>query len=72
VSSLAKAGRAQDGKAPGQPCKLNHAKGQALARMIENGPVPALHGVCVWRLIDLGAMNLRGIPNPDRQADPQP
>src|SRR3974390_1691672 len=42
-----------DGKAPGQPSKLNDAQRQAVARMIENGPIPAVHGVVRWRLIDL-------------------
>jgi len=42
-----------DGKAPGQPSKLNDAQWQAVARMIESGPIPAVHGVVRWRLIDL-------------------
>jgi len=42
-----------DGKAPGQPSKLNDAQRQAIARMIESGPIPAVHGVVRWRLIDL-------------------
>ena len=42
-----------DGKAPGQPPKLNDAQRQAVARMIESGPIPAVHGVVRWRLIDL-------------------
>ncbi len=42
-----------DGKSPGHPCKLNDAQRQALARMIESGPIPAAHGVVRWRLIDL-------------------
>jgi transposase len=42
-----------DGKAPGQPSKLNDAQRQAVARMIESGPIPAVHGVVRWRLIDL-------------------
>lgn len=42
-----------DGKSPGQPSKLNEAQRQAVARMIENGPIPAVHGVVRWRLIDL-------------------
>jgi transposase len=40
-------------KAPGQPSKLNDAQRQAIARMIESGPIPAVHGVVRWRLIDL-------------------
>ena len=42
-----------DGKAPGRPSKLNDAQRQAVARMIESGPIPAVHGVVRWRLIDL-------------------
>ena len=42
-----------DGKAPGNTCKLNHSQRQALAEMVENGPMPAIHGVVRWRLKDL-------------------
>lgn len=42
-----------DRKAPGQPPKLNAGHRQALARMIEDGPIPAVHGVVRWRLADL-------------------
>ncbi len=42
-----------DGKAPGQPAKLNDSQRQALVRMVERGPIPAVHGVVRWRLIDL-------------------
>lgn len=42
-----------DRKAPGQPAKLNAAHRQALARMIVDGPIPAVHGVVRWRLADL-------------------
>jgi transposase len=42
-----------DGKSPGQPSKLNDAQRQVIARMIESGPIPAIHGVVRWRLIDL-------------------
>ena len=42
-----------DGKSPGQPAKLNDVQRQAIARMIESGPIPAVHGVVRWRLIDL-------------------
>src|ERR1700693_1670932 len=41
------------GKAPGQPPKLNDAQRQSIARMIESGPIPAIHDVVRWRLIDL-------------------
>ena len=42
-----------DGKSPGQPSKLNDTQRQAIARMIESGPIPAVHGVVRRRLIDL-------------------
>jgi transposase len=42
-----------NGKAPGQPSKLNDAQRQSIARMIESGPIPAIHDVIRWRLIDL-------------------
>ncbi len=42
-----------DGKAWGQPPKLNHDQRQALARLVEDGPIPAIHGVVRWRLRDL-------------------
>ncbi len=42
-----------DRKAPGQPRLLKPAHRRALARMVEDGPVPAIHGVVRWRLVDL-------------------
>ena len=42
-----------NGKSPGQPSKLNAVQRQAIARMIESGPIPAVHSVVRWRLIDL-------------------
>ncbi len=42
-----------DRKAPGQPAKLDDAQRQALAQLVENGPIPATHGVVRWRLKDL-------------------
>jgi transposase len=41
------------GKAPGNPPKLNGDQRAALARIVECGPIPAIHGVVRWRLIDL-------------------
>jgi transposase len=43
-----------DRKAPGQPPRLTDAHRAALAAVIEAGPIPAIHGVVRWRLIDLG------------------
>ena len=34
-----------DGKAKGKPAKLNDRQRQALARLVESGPIPAIHGV---------------------------
>lgn len=42
-----------DRKAPGQPALLNNTHRRALAEMIEAGPIPAVHGVVRWRLVDL-------------------
>jgi len=42
-----------DGKSPGHPPKFNDVQRQAIAQMIERGPIPAVHGVVRWRLIDL-------------------
>ncbi len=42
-----------DGKAPGQPSRLKDEHRAALAAMVENGPIPAVHGVVRWRIIDL-------------------
>ncbi len=42
-----------DGKAPGGPSLLNDDQRRALVQAIEDGPIPAAHGVVRWRLIDL-------------------
>jgi transposase len=42
-----------DRKAPGQPSRLNSMHRVALAAAIESGPIPAVHGVVRWRVIDL-------------------
>jgi transposase len=42
-----------DGKAPGKPPLLDDVQRQALAGIVESGPIPAIHGVVRWRLIDL-------------------
>jgi len=42
-----------DRKPPGQPARLNAEHRAALAAAIESGPIPAVHGVVRWRLIDL-------------------
>ena len=40
-------------KAPGQPRKLDEAQRRALAEVVEQGPIPVIHGVVRWRLVDL-------------------
>jgi transposase len=42
-----------NGKAPGNRPKLNEEQRRALARMVESGPIPAIHGVVRWRGKDL-------------------
>ena len=42
-----------DGKAPGNSPLLNDQRRQALREIVESGPIPAVHGVVRWRLIDL-------------------
>ncbi len=42
-----------DRKAPGQPSKLDDSQRQALAAIVGRGPIPAIHGVVRWRLVDL-------------------
>ena len=42
-----------DRKAPGQPSLLNDEQRAALARIVEEGPTPAIHGVVRWRIVDL-------------------
>jgi len=40
-------------KAPGNASLLNDEQRQALARIVESGPIAAAHGVVRWRLVDL-------------------
>ncbi len=42
-----------DGKAQGKASILNDAQRRALIGAVERGPIPAIHGVVRWRLIDL-------------------
>ena len=42
-----------DGKAPGKRSRLDDAQRRALVEVVERGPIPAIHGVVRWRLIDL-------------------
>jgi transposase len=42
-----------DGESTGRPSKLNDEQRRALLAMVEAGPIPAIHEVVRWRLIDL-------------------
>src|SRR6202167_1898584 len=42
-----------DRKPPGQRSRLNGAHRAALATILERGPIPGVHGVVRWRIIDL-------------------
>ena len=42
-----------DCKSGGRPSRLNEAHRAALRAVIESGPIPAVHGVVRWRLLDL-------------------
>ena len=42
-----------NGKAPGNTPLLTAEHRQALLQIVESGPIPAVHGVVRWRLIDL-------------------
>src|SRR5215213_6932059 len=41
------------GRAPGAPPRLTDAHRAALVARVDAGPIPAVHGVVRWRLIDL-------------------
>ncbi|MGG6893647.1 IS630 family transposase [Rhizobium sp. BR 315] len=43
-------------KAPGKRPKLNDDQRQELRRLVEKGPIPAIHGVVRWRLKDLARL----------------
>ena len=40
-------------KPPGQPSRLTDAHRAALITRLDEGPIPAVHGVVRWRLVDL-------------------
>ena len=40
-------------KAPGQAPRLKAGHRAALAAILESGPIPAVHGVVRWRIVDL-------------------
>ena len=41
------------GRAPGSRSLLNGIQRQELQRMVDHGPIPSIHGVVRWRLVDL-------------------
>ena len=42
-----------NGKAPGKAPRLGAAQRRELMQIVEDGPIPAIHGVVRWRLCDL-------------------
>jgi transposase len=42
-----------DVKQSGRPSRLDDTRRTALAAIVESGPIPAVHGVVRWRVIDL-------------------
>jgi transposase len=42
-----------DRRAPGPPFLLSPAQRRALVDVVQSGPIPAIHGVVRWRLVDL-------------------
>src|SRR3954469_11106957 len=42
-----------DRKPSGQPSRLTDAHRTALMKRIDDGPIPSVHGVVRWRLVDL-------------------
>src|SRR2546421_5753351 len=50
-----------NGKAPGAPSILDDSQRQVLRRAVEDGPIPAVHGVVRWRLIGLAPWLLEGV-----------
>src|SRR3979409_2611747 len=60
-----------DGKAPSRPSKVKDAQRKAIARVIESGPHPGGSRRGALAADRSRAMDLRGIPHHDRQADAQ-
>src|SRR5258705_12335095 len=51
-----------NGKALGNAPLLGDVNRQALMQIVESGPIPAVHGVVRWRLVDLGQMGFEEFP----------
>ena len=58
-----------DRKAPGQPSLLNEEQRAALARIVEEGPTPAIHGVVRWRIVDHRDLVFRRSPRRPEEQD---
>ena len=41
-----------DGKDPGKRSLLDDAQRRELVEIVERGPIPAIHGVVRWRLVE--------------------
>src|SRR2546421_12454848 len=50
-----------NGKSSGKPSKLNDLQRQAIAGMIESGPIPAGHCLVRWRLVDFARWMFQGV-----------
>ena len=61
-----------DYKGPGPQPILTDAHRTALAQAIEDGPIPAIHGVVRWRVIDLVQWLSDDVPGERVQADAEP
>jgi transposase len=60
-----------DRKAPGPKRRLTGVHRKALVAIIESGPIPAVHGVVRWRLVDLCQWQ-GGVPGQRGPADTGP
>ena len=59
-------------KSPGQPPRLDDTQRAAIAAMIESGPIPAIHGVVRWRVVDLCQWVLEEFHVVVAKQDPEP
>ena len=51
-----------DRKPPGQAPRLNDTHRAALAAIIESGPIPAVHGVVRWRVVESPTLATGDLP----------
>jgi transposase len=57
-----------NGKAPGARSILDDSQRQALRRIVEDGPIPAVHSVVRWRLIDLAQWVFEEFRSPNKRS----